>query len=511
MSKYNFFLFVLILIILVCGIGYAQNSPGSSDLVITPARYPFPQNANIRYAVPRVMPGSRSQAQMNQDVIDQFKKILQEYFIEQGTSNSDNPDEFRMAIFHTSGGNASNNQITCSESMGYGMLMLAYMAGTDEHFMNNSVSNQNLKVLGGRQLTIKDYFDGMYRTLISFPTRTGSSIDGSRRLIAWELVANGRTQSGNWPGSAGPWRDTGSSASSATDGDLDIIYALLLADKQWGSNGRYNYRQQAERMIRAMWQDIVDKGNNGYHLKIGNWASSWQNSSNLSRPSDFMLTHLRTFKAYNNNDWQRVINQTNNIIGQITNQQSPRNGLLPGFVFVDRSTGVWQPNHSTSGSWHESWTGGSSDRPTSTNDDRFDWNACRVPWRLGTDILLYGDTTFNYGGATPGTTTLGETCVKPLFEFLLRGSSSSGGANGNFNSMRRNHLMNGTGSTTGINSAYGSPLAVVTAIYGTPAEMEAAWTYMRTRPFRDGAQYGDYINVLCMIVASGNWWAPEMR
>ena len=37
--------------------------------------------------------------------------------------------------------------------------------------------------------------------------------------------------------------------SSATDGDMDIAYSLLLADKQWGSNGAVNYLEEAQNMI----------------------------------------------------------------------------------------------------------------------------------------------------------------------------------------------------------------------------------------------------------------------
>ena len=39
---------------------------------------------------------------------------------------------------------------------------------------------------------------------------------------------------------------------SATDGDLDIAYALLLADVQWGSIGEINYRGEAERTLEAI-------------------------------------------------------------------------------------------------------------------------------------------------------------------------------------------------------------------------------------------------------------------
>jgi len=44
-------------------------------------------------------------------------------------------------------------------------------------------------------------------------------------------------------------------ADSATDGDLDIAYALLLADNQWGSSGSVDYKAEAL----AVLSDILDK------------------------------------------------------------------------------------------------------------------------------------------------------------------------------------------------------------------------------------------------------------
>ena len=39
---------------------------------------------------------------------------------------------------------------------------------------------------------------------------------------------------------------------SATDGDMDIAYSLLLANEQWGSNGKINYLKEAQLMIAAI-------------------------------------------------------------------------------------------------------------------------------------------------------------------------------------------------------------------------------------------------------------------
>ena len=39
---------------------------------------------------------------------------------------------------------------------------------------------------------------------------------------------------------------------AATDGDLDIVYSLLLADAQWGSSGNVNYFQSALNLNKAI-------------------------------------------------------------------------------------------------------------------------------------------------------------------------------------------------------------------------------------------------------------------
>ena len=42
--------------------------------------------------------------------------------------------------------------------------------------------------------------------------------------------------------------------SSATDGDMDIAYSLLLADKQWGSDGEIDYLKQGKKVIDAIME-----------------------------------------------------------------------------------------------------------------------------------------------------------------------------------------------------------------------------------------------------------------
>ena len=81
--------------------------------------------------------------------------------------------------------------VTVSEAHGYGMLIAASMAEHDSQ--------------------AKDIFDGMYRYYKAHPSSIGPN------LMAWQQTDNGSAIQN----SAG--------ADSATDGDLDIAYALLTA------------------------------------------------------------------------------------------------------------------------------------------------------------------------------------------------------------------------------------------------------------------------------------------
>ena len=78
----------------------------------------------------------------------------------------------------------------------------------------------------------KMIFDGLYRFYRSHPSRNNP------RLMAWSQIKG----CGNAP----------KGDDSAADGDLDIAYALWLADRQWGSAGEINYSADAKVLLEAI-------------------------------------------------------------------------------------------------------------------------------------------------------------------------------------------------------------------------------------------------------------------
>jgi hypothetical protein len=356
------------------------------------------------------------------------------------------------------------------------MLMLVILAGQDE-------------ALG---LDVKAFFDGMFRSLTHW--NSGIQVNGREsRLMAWQLIQPA--------GPGTPYRrprleydpNLNEEDNSATDGDLDMAYALLMADKQWGSNGEYDYHSYALAMLSDIWDMCVDADSEmhkelgvqpNYHVKTGDFAgaaSHWVRSYGLlwdiTRPSDHMLDHFKAFKAADlAHDWQKVIDATYDCLREICSLQTKPTGLLPDFAMFDRETKKWAP---LPGTFEEHW-----ENPW---DGEYHQNACRTPWRLATDYLLSGETPID------------EICLKPLNHHLRTASG------GEFTSITGYRL---DGTPRGENTPYYSnPALVLAAALGDQEWLDTGWEYAKHLEWHDD-RYGSYLNVLALIVASGNYWSP---
>ena len=140
----------------------------------------------MSYAAGTIKPNHVPQATLDQAVRDFYDQWKAEYLTEACGAGR------YVVKTHVSAGN-----LTVSEGHGYGMMLAALMAGYDGE--------------------AQDIFDGMYAYFLEHPTELHD------HLMAWY-------QSNSCNDAQG--------VDSATDGDLDVAFALLLADKQWGSCGR---------------------------------------------------------------------------------------------------------------------------------------------------------------------------------------------------------------------------------------------------------------------------------
>jgi endo-1,4-beta-D-glucanase Y len=334
-----------------------------------------------------------------------------------------NKHDDTQAYIYTSG---ETDGLTVSEAHGYGMLIIAAMAGFDEHAQRD--------------------FDRLVRFFLAHP----SSIEP--RLMAWNQTDDG----------------TGmvdiNGVNSATDGDLDIAYAFLMADRLWGSDGEFNYFEMGLSSINGTMDSIINKDQ--WVVTMGDWGQ-WGNSRFSTRPADFMLQHFRTFEAVTGDGrWDSVIENVYAAVEQLVENYAPETGLLPNFARLDRE------------GFH----------PT---DFSYSWDSCRTPWRIAMDYIIHGN-------------------ERMLPQLQLINAWIREAANGEPRNVRSGYMIE-TGEVTGQweSLAFTGPFMVAAMVGGENQEwLDALWRY-NANPGAYSNYYSSCIRILCMLVASGNWWAPE--
>lgn len=336
----------------------------------------------------------------------------------------------------TGGGtNVKADTITVSEGHGYGMITVALMAGYDEDS--------------------KSIFDGMF----NFFDIHRSVINSS--LPSWQV----RGEVGKY--------ETDEVFPSATDGDFDIAYSLLLADKQWGSNGSINYLEEAKWIIEGIWESDIRHDN--HRILLGDWVKGEEvdeKYENSTRPSDWMAAHFREFeKVSPNHEWNKVIDRIYNLSAAVRNKKT---GLLPDFVVGDTPTPA-EPN------FLEKFS-----------DGDYGANACRVPWRIGMDYIQFSDKNAKEFSDRL-MNWLDESCISSI-------KNSCCG-----------YKLDGTKLYEDCNSGdprgmFASPFMVAASVSGHQEFLDSSWNFLSKYREEEG-YYSNSITMLCLIAVSGNWWS----
>ena len=393
-----------------------------------PATRPFPQHTT--YAAGSLKPKSISPAALDHETGAFYDEWKRKRLVAARA-----PGQFYV-LFDDHDVKAGADVIAVSEGQGYGMIITAFMGGHDPD--------------------AKKYFDGLYRFYRSHP-----SIHNSR-LMAWRQVQGEVT--------APDSRD------SASDADMDIAYALLIADRQWGSAGEINYSVEGKALIEAIYADDVNP--RAASMKLGDEISSDDSAYMDTRSSDLIPDHFRAFqRATGRAEWGVILDKSYSIIDALQNGFSPATGLLPDFIRrVDKSPTPARPNYLES-----------------KHDGDYYYNACRVPFRVGLDYLLTG-----------------EPRSKAALEKITRwvriesGENPARIAEGYTLSGKRLHKDEANGQT-----CYVAPLAVAAMADGGSQTWLDACTELVIKPGPDDNDYFDgTIKLLCLLVISGNWWSP---
>ncbi|MFJ2635061.1 glycosyl hydrolase family 8 [Streptomyces sp. NPDC087422] len=387
---------------------------GTADAATAPA-HPFPAHTTYKVGVlPSATQTTRDAAVKK--AYDSWKSA----FLNKGCASN----EYYVS---TKGDDDAPHNGTVSEAQGYGMNIVPLMAGYDSD--------------------AKAEFDGLWQLV-----KDHKDADG---LMQWQL--DGKTCK---------YTDSGT-PDSATDGDLDIGYGLILADKQWGG-----YTADAKAWLASFYaHDVAPDG----HLKCEDDGPTTD-----TRPSDMMLDHLRAFAAYDTaHDWNKVVTRTEAVISEFTAGYSSSAGLLSDFV-VNANTTSPKP--------------APADYQEDQPDNIVGYNSLRVPWHLGTDALVNGSSTaaVAYGAAKKES-----ACLKSL----------SGGNPAKVQPHIKLNCANGNVSGDTEAEEAGDSAGPAAMASGDQAWTDAIWKQLASNPFED-AYYGETIKMLVYIVMAGDYWSP---
>jgi len=380
---------------------------------------PFPQAVSWPGCI---KPNNVTQATLNSDVTAYYTYWKSQH-LKQSTVNT----QRYYVKANSTGGSAE--AITNSEAHGYGMLITVLMAGYDAN--------------------AKTYYDGLYRMYDSHRSVNNNN------LMQWQVMPDERSRS----------------IGSATDGDMDIAYSLLLAHYQWGSIGAINYLDAAKKMItNGLKASYISPA---LRLRL---ADDEGYDDYSTRPSDWMFDHIHAFATHtNDNVWNDLATNLYSVYSQIITGYSSNTGLISDFVMYanPQPAPPYQPQE--------------DEGPTT---GKYYYNACRVPLRVVMDYAQYNTAS-----------------AKTIANKIVTWSKTATG--GSPAKIRAGYELNGT-ALSGSNYETAVFIAPIVAAATCDAAhqqfLNSGWSTIKN--MREG-YFEDTYNMLCMLYISGNFWKPE--
>lgn len=385
-----------------------------------PSAKPFPQH--VKYTVGVIKPNLVSQLVLDNTVAGRYDQWKTRFV-------KNVPGKAESYIWFEE----KDKKQCVSEGQGYGMVITALMAGYDP--------------------SAKQTYDRLFNYYKAHPSGRG------KFLMSWAQKTNDRDLDNT----------------SATDGDMDIAYSLLLADKQWGSKGTIDYLTAAKDII----NDIMK-----FEINHQTWsvmmsdAIEWDSKDYFDmRSSDFMPSHFKAFAlATGDQRWMKVVDAGYKLFEGLQTKYSPDAGLLPDFIVDINKKPKPAPPHFLESKY----------------DGQYNYNACRDPWRIATDYIISGDkrskavadkinrwireTTKNDTyNISAGYTLAGDDIKHRYFEAL----------------------------------SFSGPFAVSAMVdRDNQAWLNKLWVYINGFKEKDFDYYDNTIRVLDMIIVTGNYWGP---
>jgi endoglucanase len=319
---------------------------------------------------------------------------------------------------------------TVSEAQGYGLVLTAMMAWYDPE--------------------AQKLFDGLYQYAAAHPSMIVPS------LMAWAQDENCNDKDG---------------AGSATDGDLDIAYALLAADAIWGSTGNINYQQEAIKRIEAIKQFNINPET--LLVNFGDWVGSSSTYFYGTRSSDWRIGHFRAYaKVTQDPFWTEVLEAHLKAIEEMQQNFSAQTGLLPDFIYAEEGEALKpaRPNFLEA-----------------DTDNSHSWNACRDPWFIAADAITSGD---------PRT----QKAAAAMSAWIRQA------ANGQPEKIVAGYRLDGSALVDYTSLAFTAPFATAATQDTDQAWTNALWDHLEQA--NGEGYYEDSIVVLSLLPITGHWWSP---
>jgi|GEM_PF-5998795 len=353
-----------------------------------------------------------------------------------------------------------------------------WASGTASSVPTNSVSSGPgyLTSCSGGQYSVSNgggvYSEGIgYGLLITAYMGNKTAFDG-----LWAFYKANENSNGvmNWTGGSTCGTTSGN---AATDADQDAAMALIIASQQWPTaTSPYTYATEAKTLITAIKASEVATGCvSGSIPKPGDQFGG----CNCTNASYFAPAYYRIWACFmNDNSWNVLADDVyvalNNVIN--TTNGNTTTGLVP----------AWQNAAGTSGA------GGC---PSGySNATEYQYDACRVPWRIGLDYLWFG---------TPAAQTYLTTVAN-----WVNGVGISNIGDG--------YNLNGTQASGYRNSAFIGPFCVsAMAVSQTMANSFTSWWITEnptpgSNKIDDSPYFQNTLRVLTMLTNAGYMWKPTL-
>jgi hypothetical protein len=295
-----------------------------------------------------------------------------------------------------------------------------------------------------------------------------------------------------------------------------------LAYRQWGEQ---SYLNDARNIIRGLRESTMHLNNATHRTKLGDWHSwDWGNrqpfataTNTTSRTSDWRPSHFRAFAEVDDAGfWLAAADTVYALLGQVSH---PITGLMPDFIIgVNPARAVSNenrfnfegqvrpgdqiPNLNEAG--QENWPSHFEALVSGEHNwGRFAMNAARTPWFIAKDYLHHGTLAakvqlsritshFGAGGMTASGYTLEGGVITAAISTSCQPDS---------------FVRPGCAGYASWSPIFAAPFASAVAASSNQGSVSSAYNAISGVSLATN-EYAMAIQLLNMILITGNWWIP---